>query len=292
VHRQLDVTIQCGSDVCGKAGQFEAAFNTSSPGSFTATGAASPINVNGLANGTPYSFTVTATNSVGTGPASTASNSVMPNPVFTAQLQNGFNLIGNSTTMVLNVATVFGNVVDSDVTGVSAKIDAVWRWNSTTQKWQFYTPQLTVAQSAAYAASHNFEALTSVPPGEGYWISTYQAFTLDVAGGTGFDYGLISFGTRPQFWNLLSIGSTLTVQDFNCNVGEPPSPGQPCAANFESLWAWKATAPQKWYFHSPQLDGGVPFTNCQYAANNNYLCFDTPTLIQLGPGIGFWVYRP
>jgi hypothetical protein len=49
---------------------------TSTPGSLTATGASSPLTVTGLTTGTAYTFAVTATNSVGTGVASTASNSV------------------------------------------------------------------------------------------------------------------------------------------------------------------------------------------------------------------------
>jgi uncharacterized protein (TIGR02145 family) len=51
---------------------------TSIPGNFTATGATSPINVTGLTNGTPYTFTVVATNSVGNSVASAASSAVIP----------------------------------------------------------------------------------------------------------------------------------------------------------------------------------------------------------------------
>jgi hypothetical protein len=51
---------------------------TSNPGGITATGTDSPITFTGLINGTSYTFTVTATNSVGTSLASAASNSVIP----------------------------------------------------------------------------------------------------------------------------------------------------------------------------------------------------------------------
>jgi len=51
---------------------------TSNPGSQIGTGSSSPIIVTGLTNGTPYTFTVTATNAAGTGPASSASSPVTP----------------------------------------------------------------------------------------------------------------------------------------------------------------------------------------------------------------------
>jgi trimeric autotransporter adhesin len=51
---------------------------TSNPGNITGTGTASPITVTGLTNGTAYTFTVTATNAIGTSVASSASNSVTP----------------------------------------------------------------------------------------------------------------------------------------------------------------------------------------------------------------------
>jgi hypothetical protein len=49
---------------------------TSTPGSYTASAASSPITVTGLQSNTAYTFTVTATNAYGTSEASTASNSI------------------------------------------------------------------------------------------------------------------------------------------------------------------------------------------------------------------------
>lgn len=49
---------------------------TSNPGSITGIASSSPITVSGLTDATSYTFTVTAGNSTGTSPASSASNSI------------------------------------------------------------------------------------------------------------------------------------------------------------------------------------------------------------------------
>jgi hypothetical protein len=54
---------------------------TVSPGGATFTSTGGPIKITGLSNGTSYSFTVTATNGVGTGPPSKPSNAVTPTGV-------------------------------------------------------------------------------------------------------------------------------------------------------------------------------------------------------------------
>jgi hypothetical protein len=50
-------------------------------GGQTATGPGGPLTVTGLTNGDSYTFTVTATNTIGTGPPSAASSPVTPNPL-------------------------------------------------------------------------------------------------------------------------------------------------------------------------------------------------------------------
>ena len=55
---------------------------TSNPGNIQVSGTSSPLTVSGLTNGLNYTFTVTATNSIGISHASVASNSVTPTKQF------------------------------------------------------------------------------------------------------------------------------------------------------------------------------------------------------------------
>jgi hypothetical protein len=66
---------------------------TSSPGGITGTisqAGSGTITVSGLSSGTNYTFTVTATNALGTSSASSASNSILTTPVIGQSFQGGY----------------------------------------------------------------------------------------------------------------------------------------------------------------------------------------------------------
>ncbi|WP_249560513.1 DUF4347 domain-containing protein, partial [Shewanella sp. 10B] len=92
---------------------------TSNPGGFIGSGTSSPIAVTGLTNGVSYTFTVTATNSVGTGSASAASNSVTPVSPQTITFTNpGAQSFGSSPTLVATSDSGLTTTFTSSTTGV------------------------------------------------------------------------------------------------------------------------------------------------------------------------------
>jgi hypothetical protein len=111
---------------------------TASPGGATATGSTSPIAVTGLTNGTAYTFTVTATNGVGTGSASSATTSVTPAGApgaptsvsataadrqatvsFTAPANNGSAITRYTVTASPGGATATGSTSPITITGLT-----------------------------------------------------------------------------------------------------------------------------------------------------------------------------
>ena len=92
---------------------------TSTPGGLTASGAGSPLTVSGLSNGTDYSFTVSANNTAGTGPASSPSNTVTPKANQTISFSNpGAQSFGTTPTLTATASSGLTPVFSSSTTGV------------------------------------------------------------------------------------------------------------------------------------------------------------------------------
>lgn len=92
---------------------------TANPGGLTGTGASSPITVTGLSNGLAYTFTVTATNSAGTGSASAASNAVTPAAPQTITFADpGVQTFGTSPTLTATASSGLTVSFSSGTTGV------------------------------------------------------------------------------------------------------------------------------------------------------------------------------
>lgn len=85
---------------------------TSYPGNATASGAASPLTVSGLTNGTSYTFSVTATNAAGTSVSSAASSAVVPMALPTALDRNLSTDYGKAISVDLGVATNGAGITD------------------------------------------------------------------------------------------------------------------------------------------------------------------------------------
>jgi hypothetical protein len=141
---------------------------TASPSGATATGSGSPIVVPGLTNGTSYTFTVTATNPAGTGPASAPSNAItpaaLPSPplLVTAEPRDGKALVsfhaplsdGGSPVTSYTVTASPGGATAS---GSSSPITVTGLTNGTT-----YT--FTVTASTSIGTSQPSPASNAVTP--------------------------------------------------------------------------------------------------------------------------------
>jgi hypothetical protein len=92
---------------------------TSAPGGFSASGTSSPLIVTGLSNGTTYTFTVTATNAIGTGAPSASSIAVAPKGSQTITFTNpGAQDFGTSQTLTATSSSGLPVAFTSITTGV------------------------------------------------------------------------------------------------------------------------------------------------------------------------------
>ena len=250
---------------------------------FDATGNISSITKNPPGAGAtttttaPGSTTTTAATTTTTASTTTTTNASTGGGQVTLNVAVGWNLIGNSASGVLNVASAFGD---------STKVTTVWKWIAGGAKWAFFAPSLAGQQLIDYAATKGYEVLTTVSGGEGFWVNAKTAFTAQLPSGT----AVTSASYRSSLvsgWNLISIGDSKTPSEFNSALSATPPASGVIPLNLTTLWAWDA-ALTNWYFYAPSLDANGGLGN--YIAGKGYLDFGTTKT--LGPGVGFWVNKP
>ena len=189
-------------------------------------------------------------------------------------LAAGWNLVGNSTSIALTAGTLFG----SD----AAKVTTVWKWLPATGNWAFYAPSLPDG-GAAYAASKGYAFLSTISPGDGFWVYANAAFMVQLPAGAAVSSASLR-STLGAGWNLIAVGDNRAPRGFNNVVG--PAGAGDIPLNLTSLWAWDNPS-GNWYFYAPSLDQSGSLAG--YVQQKSYLDFGAKTL---DPVTGFWVNRP
>ena len=203
-----------------------------------------------------------------------AASCIVPGPPLSygLSLPQGWNLLGNSLDQVLSVVSLYGD---------PASVTSVWKWDVSTFGWQFYTPQMDAATLQTYASGKGYGVLTTINPGEGYWVNAKAQPAAGTQSGTSFALTLVNLA---KGWNLVATGIDLTPSAFNANLK-----ASLFGSDVTTLWAWD-NASSRWYFYAPLLEaqGGTALSD--YIANKNYLNFSSNNKT-LGNGTGFWVNR-
>lgn len=188
---------------------------TSNPGGFTATGAASPITVSGLTNGTSYTFTVVATNSAGDGSASAASNSVTPKGAQTITFANpGSTNFGDSPQLIATassgLAVTFSSVTSAVCTVTpSGVLSTVAPGTCTIHADQAgnasFLPAAQVSQSFAIVVTGGAVAISTTSLPQGTAEVAYSQTITAAGGATPYTFALAA-GTLPAGLTLSSAG--------------------------------------------------------------------------------------
>jgi hypothetical protein len=192
----------------------------------------------------------------------------------------GWNLLGNGSTTAIQPSSI----------GDKTIVTSIWKWNKTTKVWAFYSPSYSDG-GASYAASQQYEFLSSINPGDGYWVNAISTFTIPLGSGSFAGKNYLSTGSNALIsgWQLIATGDSLTPSIFNQGLANNGSSSGSTSVptSFETLWAWDAGT-KKWLFYSPSLEaqGGTALSS--YISTNQYEDF-TQQNKSLGQGVGFWV---
>jgi len=207
--------------------------DSSSGALFSVSGASSPIVITGLTTGNTYTATVVATNSFGTGPASAASNSVIPQFVYPGTLTTAYFVReGQSATELYiysgNTVTAGTALVDTQGSGSAAGNSLVGIFakgnNSTVTNKYTYAANTTAAGTSF--VNTNGGVSTSSATGN----STRGIFTLGSTGSPGgitykYTYSGDSVATGGQlsifgFYGCAAGNSTFGIFAVGAGTGD------------------------------------------------------------------------
>ena len=174
---------------------------TSTPGGLTCTTTgATTCTVTGLTTGTSYTFTVTATNAVGTGPASAPSNAVTTATV--PGVPTGLSASGanGSYTVTLNWSAPSSN--GSPITGYAieySQSSPSGPWSSATANTGSTATSFTLTLPST--ASFYWQVAAINAAGQGSW-SSIDPVTWSVTGSYGYSYPTYGYVSVPTYANV------------------------------------------------------------------------------------------
>ena len=168
----------------------------------------------------------------------------------TISTSDGWNLKSSGITI-----TVSESLADD------TKFVSVWKWESGNNSWAVYLPGEPTA--GEYATSKGFAPLTTISPGEGFWVNSKGSQSISVTGTEVSSTDL----TLNSGWNLKGL-----TTDSSITAGAIFSDD----TKFASVWKWET---DKWTVYLPSEE-----TQGTYANSKGFAVLTT-----ISPGEGFWV---
>jgi serine protease len=201
-------------------------------------------------------------------------------PPVLLNFSTGWNLSGSANAASIDVVATFND---------SATVESVWKWNASRGRWAFHTPLLHGQALSAYASSKGYEVLTTLSSNDGFWLMARKPFSTALPAGPLLDVNSLSKTLQPG-WNLVSMGQSMTPQQFNDSLSVALATVDSYPNAVASIWAWDS-AQSKWYFYAPSLatQGGTVLSD--FISHSNYEDFVSRGKT-LGEGTGFWINRP
>jgi predicted RNA-binding protein with TRAM domain len=250
-------------------------------GGETATGSGSPITVSGLTNGDTYTFTVSATNGAGTGPASAPSNPATPQASITCPC----DLFGSQTPATVdssdggavNLGMAFSTDTNGFITGLrfykasantGTHVGDLWNdsgtllaqatfTNETASGWQqvsFSSPVAVTAGTTdvvSYLAPNGHYSLTG--GGFSTMVSTPPLYGL-ATGSAPNGNGVFAYGSSPAFPTSTFNADNYFVDPVFITSSAPDAP-----TGVTAITAGDGQATVN--FAAPDADGGAAITS-------------------------------